>query len=233
MLDSALFPAEARWCSVTVDMSQPDLENFRHLHPLEQAVVSHSVRVRKAEFGDARWCAHRALKELGLGNGLPVLRGDRGMPLWPDGVCGSLTHTNGFRAAVVAPTWAVRSMGLDAEPAQPLPEGILGSIARPGELPRLEKLAEAGVVAPDRLLFCAKEATYKAWFPMTHRWLGFEDAEIDLRLDGTFVSYLLVRPTPVPFIRGRWMIRNGYVIATTAVPAEGMEDNGPFHQVLL
>ena len=108
-------------------------------------------------------------------------------------------------------------MGIDAEPAEPLPEGILGSIAREGELPQLEKFRDAGIDGADRLLFCAKEATYKAWFPLTHRWLGFEQAEVDLRLDGTFVSYLLVRPTPVPFISGRWVMRDGYVIATTAI----------------
>ena len=52
---------------------------------------------------------------------------------------------------------------------------------------------------------------------MTHRWLGFEEAEIDIRSDGSFISYLLVRPTPVPFITGRWMLEDGYVIAATAV----------------
>lgn len=67
-------------------------------------------------------------------------------------------------------------------------------------------------------MFCTKEATYKAWFPMTLRWLGFEDAEIDIRDDGTFFSYLLVRPTPVPFIEGRWKIEAGYVCASTFVP---------------
>ena len=108
-------------------------------------------------------------------------------------------------------------MGLDAEPAEPLPKDVLGSIARVGEIPQLKRLEEQGVHCADRLLFCAKEATYKAWFPLTHRWLGFEQAEIDLRDDGTFVSYLLVRPTPVPFISGKWVLRDGYVIAATAV----------------
>jgi 4'-phosphopantetheinyl transferase EntD len=108
-------------------------------------------------------------------------------------------------------------MGLDAEPAEPLPREVISSIARPGEMPQLERLRAEGIKCADRLLFCAKEATYKAWFPMTHRWLGFEDAEIDIRSDGSFISYLLTRPTPVPFISGRWMVKDGYVIAATAV----------------
>ena len=217
MLDSSLFPEAARFCYVITDKKQPDLQNYHGLHPLEQALVSHSVDIRKAEFGDARWCAHQALSDLGEWNHEPILRGERGMPLWPRDITGSMTHTEGFRAAVVAPKTHVRSMGLDAEPAQPLPREVISSIARPGEMPQLERLQDEGIECADRLLFCAKEATYKAWFPMTHRWLGFEEAEIDIRSDGSFVSYLLVRPTPVPFISGRWMLDDGYVIAATAV----------------
>ncbi|NLP38436.1 MAG: 4'-phosphopantetheinyl transferase superfamily protein [Corynebacterium pollutisoli] len=217
MLNSSLFPDAARFCYVITDRERPDLQNYHGLHPLEQALVSHSVDVRKAEFGDARWCAHQALRDLGEWDNEPILRGERGMPLWPQDITGSMTHTEGFRAAVVAPRTHVRSMGLDAEPADPLPREVIGSIARPGEMPQLERLRNEGIECADRLLFCAKEATYKAWFPMTHRWLGFEDAEIDIRSDGSFVSYLLVRPTPVPFISGRWMVDDGYVIAATAV----------------
>ncbi|MCK7641634.1 4'-phosphopantetheinyl transferase superfamily protein [Corynebacterium sp. CCM 8835] len=217
MLDGALFPNSARFCWVKTEVGVNDLTNFNGLHPLEKALVAHALDVRKAEFGDARWCAHRALEQLGRETGAPILRGERGMPLLPPAVSGSLTHTGGFRAAVVAPSLLIRSMGIDAEPAEALPEGVLGSIAREGELPQLEKFRDAGIEGADRLLFCAKEATYKAWFPLTHRWLGFEQAEVDLRLDGTFVSYLLVRPTPVPFISGRWLMRDGYVIATTAI----------------
>ena len=217
MLDASLFPDAARFCYVITDKQHPDLQNYHGLHPLAQALVSHSVDIRKAEFGDARWCAHQALSDLGEWNHEPILRGERGMPLWPRDITGSMTHTEGFRAAVVAPKTHVRSMGLDAEPAQPLPREVISSIARPGEMPQLERLQDEGIECADRLLFCAKEATYKAWFPMTHRWLGFEEAEIDIRSDGSFVSYLLVRPTPVPFISGRWMLDDGYVIAATAV----------------
>ncbi|AKK03369.1 4'-phosphopantetheinyl transferase family protein [Corynebacterium epidermidicanis] len=216
MLNSELFPPSAKFSFFTTS-SNDDLTNFHALHPLEQALVAHSVPVRKAEFGDARWCAHQALKQLGRDAGQPILRGERGMPLWPASVSGSLTHTDGLRAAVVAPRLLVRSMGLDAEPALPLPGDVLSSVAREGELAQLDRLKGNSVDCADRLLFCAKEATYKAWFPLTHRFLGFDQAEIDLRDDGTFVSYLLVRPTPVPFISGKWQLSDGYIFAATAI----------------
>ncbi|MGV0326123.1 4'-phosphopantetheinyl transferase family protein [Corynebacterium confusum] len=217
MLEPSLFPESARFCYVRTRSEHSDLMNFQGLHPLEQSIVSRSVNVRKSEFGDARWCAHEALREAGYTGSEPILRGERGKPLWPNGFTGSMTHTEGFRAAVAAPTTKVRSLGLDAEPAEQLPEGVLAMIARSGEIPQLERLRAAGIPFADRLLFCAKEATYKAWFPMTDRWLGFDQAEIDLREDGTLISYLLVRPTPVPFISGRWIVRDGYVVVATTV----------------
>lgn len=212
-----LFPSSARFVYMYTEPGVHDLYNFDNLHPLEQIIVSQSVPKRRAEFADARWCAHEALKELGMSADEPILKGERGMPLWPRGIAGALTHTDGFRAAVVAPTTSVRSIGLDVEPAEVLPEGVLETIARKGEYAQLDRLRANGVQAPDRLLFCAKEATYKAWFPITKRWLGFEQAEIDLRDDGTFISYLLVRPTPVPFIEGRWMIKDGFVLTSTFI----------------
>ena len=221
-LNKHLFPVESRFVYLLTGNGETDLRNYEKMHPLEKVAISHAVDNRRSEFGDARWCAHQALRELGASEEIanaPILRGERGMPVWPEGYCGSLTHTEGFRAALVAPQGGILSIGVDAEPAEVLPEGILGSIARHGELPQLSKLRDSGVDCADRLLFCAKEATYKAWFPLTKRWLGFEQAEIDIRPDGTFISYLLVRPTPVPFINGRWAATDGYLIASTCVRA--------------
>ncbi len=216
MQDLDLFPAHARFIYIRTDDSH-DLTNYRELHPEEQGLVSQAVDVRKGEFGDARWCAHQALRELGVDNNGAILRGDRGMPLWPDGYTGSLTHTEGFRAAVAAPTRHVVSMGLDAEPAAPLPGEVVGEIARARERKQIERMRREGTEWADRLVFCAKEATYKCWFPLTRRWLGFTEAEIDIREDGTFLAYILARPTPVPFFEGRWEERGGYIIASAFV----------------
>lgn len=216
MQDTALFPPEAR-CVFHLTDDAKDLTRYEDLHPAEREEVSSAVDVRKGEFGDARWCAHQALRELGVEAAGAILRGERGMPLWPDGFTGSLTHTEGLRAAVAAPTRHVRSMGLDAEPAEPLPDGVLRSIASSTETAMVHRLQDDGCRWADRLLFCAKEATYKCWFPMTRRWLDFDEAEIDLRTDGTFTSQLLARPAPVPLFEGRWVVRGGYVVAATYV----------------
>ena len=216
MQDISLFPPEAR-CVFFLTDDAGDLTRYDDLHPAERQEVKAAVDVRKGEFGDARWCAHEALRELGMESAGAILRGERGMPLWPEGYTGSLTHTDGLRAAVAASTRHVHSMGLDAEPAEALPDGVLRSIASDTEIAMVERMRANGQTWADRLLFCAKEATYKCWFPMTRRWLDFDEAEIELRADGTFISQLLARPAPVPLFEGRWVVRGGYVIASTYV----------------
>ena len=45
----------------------------------------------------------------------------------------------------------------------------------------------------DRLLFSAKEAVYKAWFPLAHQWLDFRQADVTIApRGGTFTARLLV-----------------------------------------
>jgi len=73
-----LFPDSARYCYVRTDSSYADLANFEDLEAEEKSLVSQAVDARKAEFGDARWCAHRALQELGANPATPSLRGEGG-----------------------------------------------------------------------------------------------------------------------------------------------------------
>src|SRR5207302_1592308 len=74
---------------------------------------------------------------------------------------------------------AVEVRGIDAEIHDELPEGVLGRISLPEEREWLE--ARAGdETSWDTVLFSAKESVFKAWFPLARRWLGFEDAHVDL-----------------------------------------------------
>lgn len=187
--------------------------------PEEEPLIARSVAKRRNEFITVRHCARQALGELGLPP-VPILKGDKGEPCWPVGVVGSLTHCAGFRGAVVGRVTDVRSVGIDAEPHDVLPKGVLDAISLPEE--RRELAALPGSLHWDRILFCAKEATYKAWFPLTHRWLGFDDAHVTLALDesgsaGTFDSQILIDPAaesgpPLTALSGRWSVVDGLTL---------------------
>jgi 4'-phosphopantetheinyl transferase EntD len=189
--------------------------------PEEEPLIAKSVAKRRNEFITVRHCARIALGELGVPP-VPILKGDKGEPCWPDGVVGSLTHCTGYRGAVVGRSAAVRSVGIDAEPHDVLPDGVLDAISLPEERSEITlKLPDS--LHWDRILFCAKEATYKAWFPLTKRWLGFEDAHITFEPDGPgsavggFVSRILIdgealAGPPLTALRGRWSVDRGLVL---------------------
>jgi 4'-phosphopantetheinyl transferase EntD len=146
------------------------------LFPEEEASVGNAVEKRRREFVTVRACARQALQRLGLPP-QAIPSGERGEPRWPAGIVGSITHCDGYRACVLAHASSILTVGVDAEPNAPLPDGLLADIARPEERPWLARMGQAApAVHWDRLLFSAKEATYKAWFPLARRWLGFEDA---------------------------------------------------------
>lgn len=192
------------------------------LFPDEEAVIARAVDKRRREFATVRHCARAALERLGVTPG-PILPGERGAPRWPAGVVGSMTHCAGFRGCAVAHAGHLRTIGLDAEPAEPLPDGVLDAIALPEERSGLRRLGPG--VPWDRLLFSAKESVYKAWFPLTHRFLEFDQARIELDPAGGFTATLLVAPPstvigPLTGFTGRWIHRDGLLITAIAVPAQ-------------
>ena len=190
------------------------------LFPEEEAAIASSVDKRRREFTTVRWCARAALAELGV-RPAPLVPGVRGAPSWPDGIVGSMTHCDGLRAAAVASRRDVLTLGIDAEPDAALPDGVLGVVALPCEV---EVLPRRGPVSWDRLLFCAKEAVYKAWFPLARRFLGFDEATVTIDESGTFTAQLLVAGPRVgeaelTGFTGQWIAADGLLAAAVVVPA--------------
>jgi 4'-phosphopantetheinyl transferase EntD len=214
---------------VAVETYGHDEPDNAALYPEEAALVARAVPKRRREFAVVRACARRAMEKLGVPP-QPVLPGERGAPRWPAGLTGSMTHCDGYCAAALVRVTDLASLGIDAEPHGPLPEGVLESVSLPQERVRMRALATARpAIHWDRLLFSAKESVYKAWFPLTGKWLDFAEADIDILLDpgqpsgGSLRAELLV-PGPLVggerrgVLEGRWTVRGGLVATSVTVP---------------
>ncbi len=187
------------------------------LWPEERASIGEVVPGRWWDWVTGRRCARLALVDLGI-DPAPVLVGDKREPLWPAAVVGAITHTDGYAAAAVARSLEVASVGLDAEPDAPLPDGVLRRIARPEEQAWLQRADGIGVDHPDRLLFSIKESVYKAWFPVAGRWLGFEDATIEIdAATASFEARILI-DGPLQVLSGRYAGDDGIVVTAVEVP---------------
>ena len=186
------------------------------LFPAEEALVRTAGPRRRAEFAAGRTIARQALAGLGLpATAIPA--GRAGEPRWPSGVTGSITHCAGYRACAVARTADVAALGIDAEPDAGLPAGLIESVADGAERAWIARQAAAGpAVCWDRLLFSAKEAAGKLWYPLTGCWPGFRGVVVFPAADGTFETVVGGFG-----LTGRWLACGGLIVTAVAWPAAG------------
>ena len=148
----------------------------------ERLLGEKTVHKRREEFAAGRTCARSALAALGVQPG-PILPGQEREPLWPAGIVGSITHCAGYSAAAVALRTDYASIGIDAEPNEPLPAETLNMIASAVERIWIRNAPDVQLCR-DRLVFSAKESVYKVWYPITRCWLDFSEAEIEFDVAG-------------------------------------------------
>lgn len=150
------------------------------LYPEEARHVQKAVLKRVEEFAAGRLCARLLLREFGIEN-FAIEVGAHRQPLWPETLVGSITHTTGFCAAVVAPKKCLRSVGIDTEIAGRVKAELWRGICTPSETAWLRALPKAKQLAAATLIFSAKEAFYKCQYALTRERLGFHDVTVELR----------------------------------------------------
>ena len=197
-----------------------DLIELKSL-PEEQVVVLYAVPKRRNEFNTVRSCAHRAINEIRV-DVISILKGLNGEPCWPKEVTGSITHCYGFRGAVVCKSEAIQSIGIDAEPYTFLPEGVMDSISLPAERFIISSMHNSHLLFWDKILFSAKEATYKAWYLIMKQCLEFKDIYIKFFVDnsitnGTFKSQITTNSNLktnlyMLTLNGCWSVLNSTII---------------------
>jgi 4'-phosphopantetheinyl transferase EntD len=177
-----------------------------------------AVSKRREEFTAGRTCAREALALLGIPR-RPILQGKQNQPLWPEGVVGSITHCQGYCAAAVASLDRCGGIGIDAEPNESLPPGVLHLIARQREQDWILN-ANQEEICWDRLLFSIKESIYKVWYPLERRWLDFDQAEVTIDAGTlTFKAALLCATSNCPpMVEGSFYASGSLLLTCVSIP---------------
>ncbi len=186
------------------------------LAPAEIPAMARAIPSRRAEFAAGRDAARRAMRRLGLPAMAVPMRPDRA-PLWPEGLCGSISHDADLAVAVVRR--GAGALGLDIEPATPLDPALWSEIASTDEIGQPVPGVGPGQIA--RLVFAAKEAAYKAQYPASGRVLGFEAMRIEIVGDG-LVARLRMAVGPYAdgtAFRGAWAIMDGRFVVMVEAPS--------------
>lgn len=188
----------------------------------ETAALSRRSPPQRRASAAVRVCARRGLTALGAPTG-PIIPGPYGEPIWPPGVVGSMTHCFGYRAAAVGWASAWIGVGIDAEPDQPLPPGLIDAVAQPAEVEEVGRLAarHRGEPSWDRLLFCAKEAAFKALYAEVGRVMEFDELRIEFDSWSRGVRAVFVdeeHGTSTPAGEGAWLVENRTLIVVLTRP---------------
>jgi 4'-phosphopantetheinyl transferase EntD len=175
----------------------------------ENSVLESMAEKRQQEFSSGRYCAHRCQTLLEL-DPAPILREERA-PLWPTSAyTGSISHCD--IAAVATITTAQKSIGVDIERTDRVKDKLFNALFTQNEraiLAGLPKVASA-------VAFSAKEAGYKAIFPIGGQFIGFHEATVALNWSArTFsIEYLgaHAKNSALHSGTGYWQVKGNYVL---------------------
>ena len=129
---------------------------------------------RQYSFSSGRHCVRQIQTALGLQPGA-IGRRERA-PIWPKDCVGSISHSSDIALATMSRS--LTGIGADIERQGRVTRKIWPKLFTQREVSWLES-------APDfcaDLIFSAKEAGYKAIYPLGERFIGFQEAEIELDL---------------------------------------------------
>ncbi|MFM9847919.1 MAG: 4'-phosphopantetheinyl transferase [Hyphomicrobiaceae bacterium] len=193
--------------------------------PVDEAIsIAHAVPRRRLEFATGRDCARRAMEALGhIKVALP--RGQDRMPIWPADLVGSITHTDAWTAAAVARRAdGFVAVGIDLEPAEPLPPDLWASICSAEEQANVAAISGMTPGLAARLVFCMKEAAFKCQFPLSSAMLEFADLATNLDTgSGTFAATYQRAACPFRIgdrLAGRFAVAAGHIASAVVVTSE-------------
>ena len=189
-LPACCTPLDAHWplpialpdtilLSTHFDSSQLTSDDFRRSSIEPPSSIQRSVAKRQAEFLAGRICARAALQQL-EGVGFSPAIGEDRAPVWPGHITGSITHSTGRAAAIVAKKTHWRGLGMDLEnllnPERA--ERLAGEILTGPELRRMAAGRRDQLAMLVTLTFSVKESLFKALYPIVQQRFYFEHAEV-------------------------------------------------------
>ncbi|MFK0167005.1 4'-phosphopantetheinyl transferase [Rhizobium sp. NPDC090279] len=149
----------------------------QELYATELSQLERAVEKRRIEYAAGRHFARIALRAIGY-PAYPIMTGKFRQPLWPEGIVGSITHSQTLAMSVVARyNEPFRSIGIDAEVEDSVSSDLVDILLTERELAELPR----GRTCSARdltLIFSAKEAVFKAVNPITNLMIDFSEIEI-------------------------------------------------------
>ena len=132
---------------------------------------------RLSDFSTGRYCAIKALEQLGIKDAIIPIGEDR-EPIWPEGIVGSISHCDSLTGAIVAKSSDHISLGIDIEEIGRVTPDLWDLVFTENEKNYLFRLSDEDILVQSTAIFSIKEAFYKFQHPLTKTFLDFLDVEV-------------------------------------------------------
>jgi enterobactin synthetase component D len=180
---------------------------------------------RQRAYRAGRYCAGRALDQLGLAGAYPGVT-DHGAPAWPPGTIGSITHAMSLVSAAAAARRQCAGIGIDIEAIPPLERAhtLASRTATSPEVFGVMDGMKSDYATAVALLVSAKHSLYKCLHPQVGRSFGYLDASIEdvQPTTGRFRARLKVMLSPSwvggTIVTGQFDVTGDFIHTGIAIP---------------
>jgi 4'-phosphopantetheinyl transferase EntD len=178
----------------------------------ERDFVAALAPLRRASFVGGRVALRHAAKHLGW-TLETVLSTERGAPAMPPGLIGSVAHKTRLAVALVDAAEG-ETVGVDLEELdRPRPK-IARLVLRPEERAIVDALEPSRQWQAIATAFSIKEAIFKAIDPYVRRYVGFQEASVELQGSEQALVRLELAQGEGPFcLEARWSLVDGHVLS--------------------
>lgn len=187
------------------------------LAPAERNQLGDVCGKRLAEFAAGREQARRLISAI-TGAAEPLLVGDYRQPLWPDGIIGSISHSDVYCAVAVAARDSISDLGIDVETLEALNPEVENLVLTDTEM----EATDASESWVRKLIFSIKESNYKCCYHMVKAYIDFKECEVVLNdNDCSYESTIRCKSrdgNPLDIrVYGRWKIESGHVFTSAVI----------------
>lgn len=151
--------------------------NIHNLHKEERDLIIKMPLKRINEFSTGRYGTRQLLKSYGINN-FPIKRDLNGMPIFPRGIIGSISHSDKKCFVAMSTDNKYKSIGIDIEEYSKLNLNLCRYFLHENEIELVNRQIGVFQQIMAAALFSLKEAFYKMQYSISKSYLDFLDAQV-------------------------------------------------------
>ncbi len=188
------------------------------LYPAEEKSIASAVEKRRREYIAGRTAARKVCADCSASNA-ELVAADDGTVLWPNGVIGSLSHSDRFCMACAGRLTQWSSLGIDVEALGRLSPDLWPLVFSEKETEFFHTRSGAAQDQIATIFFCLKEAFFKLQYMITKTVVDYRKISVELLSETTCGLQLLESGQLFDLvIVGNYLIHEKHVIATCFYP---------------